>query len=63
MTQSDATIRQGYIAPHDLINTINLIAVVGFTGIIQRRGLAFWNINMLWYKDSVDCCVCLPSIL
>ena len=34
-----------------------------FLGIIQRRGLSSWKINIVWTKDSVGWFVCLPSIL
>ena len=35
----------------------------GFPGLIQRWGLALRNIKIVRNKDSVDCCVCIPSIL
>ena len=41
-----ATKRQDSIAPHTLIRKINGIIIVGFPGLIQRQGLASWNINM-----------------
>ena len=47
MMEKDATKIQGSIAPHVLIKTRNLITVMGFPGLIQRRGLASWNINIV----------------
>ena len=63
MVKKDATKRQGSIAPYTLIRTINFIIVMGFPGLFQRKGLTYGNINILWNKDPVDLCVCLPSIL
>ena len=53
----------GSISPCALINTRNFITVIGFLVLIQRRVISSWNINIVWRKYSVDCCVCLPSIL
>ena len=61
--KKDATKRQGYIFPHDLIRTWNFIFIMGFPGLIQRKVLSSWNINVLCHNVSVDCFVCLPSIL
>ena len=55
--------RRGSIAPRTLIKTRNFITVMGFTILIQRQLLASWNINIVWNKDSVCCCVCLSSTL
>ena len=30
---------------------------------VRRQVIAYWNINILCNNVSVDCCVCLPSIL
>ena len=57
-----ATKRKGSIYPCALIKIRNFITVMGFSGLIHREGLASCNINIIWNKDSVDCCVCLPSI-
>ena len=54
---------RGYIAPLALINTRDLINVVGFSGQIQRLGIASWNIKIVLNKYSADCCVCLPSVV
>ena len=35
----------------------------GFSGLIQRHGLDYWNISSICQKISVDCCICLPSTL
>ena len=58
-----ATKIQGSIDPHALIRTRSFIIVIGFTGLIQRQGLASWKINVLCHNVSVDCYVCLPYIL
>ena len=58
-----ATKRRGYTSARALINTRNVFTVMGFTVLIQIWGLASWNINILWNKDSFDWCVCLVSIL
>ena len=34
--------------------------VVGFPVLIQRQGLASWNINIICHNFSVDCCVLYP---
>ena len=47
MMEKDATKIQGSIAPHALIKTRNFITVMGFPGLIPRRGLASWNINIV----------------
>ena len=36
---------------------------MGFIELIQRGGLDLWNINIVWNKDSVGCCVCPPYII
>ena len=59
----DATKSQGSIFTHDLIRTRKFINVMSFPGIIHRQGLALLNINILCHNLSVDCCVCIPSIL
>ena len=61
--KKDATKRHGSIVPHALIRTWNFIIVMVFTGLIQRKGIASWNINVLCQNVPVDCCVYLPSIL
>ena len=61
--KKDATKRQGSIAPHALIITRNFIIVMGFPGLVQRQGLASWNINILCHNFSVGCWFCLPSVL
>ena len=63
MVEKDASKIQGSIAPHALMKTGDFIIVMGFPRQIQRQGLASWNINALCHNVSVDCCVCLPSIL
>ena len=40
--------KQGYIAPFALIKTIKFITIMGFPGLIQRLGLASWNIKIVW---------------
>ena len=55
--------RHGSITPRAMIKTRNLTTVMGFLGLIPRWGLAPWNINIVWNKDSVGFCVYLPSIL
>ena len=47
MIKKYATKRQGYIAPRALIRRRYFIIVVGFPGLVQRQGLASWNINIL----------------
>ena len=47
-TEKYATKRQGSIDPHALINTRVFITVMGFTEIIQKWGIASWNINIVW---------------
>ena len=42
-----ATKIQGSIAPRALIKTGNFITVMDFTGLIQRQGLASWNMNII----------------
>ena len=61
--KKDATKRQGSTAPRDLINQRTFFNVMGFPGLIQRQGLASWNIKSLWNKDSFDCCAFVPSTL
>ena len=63
MIKTYATKRHGSIAPHALIRARKFIIVVGFPGIIQIQGLVYWNINTMCHSVSVDCCVCIPSIL
>ena len=63
MMRKDATKIRSSISPGALINTINVVTVLGFLWLIQRRGLASCNINILWNRYSVDWCVCLTSIL
>ena len=63
MVEKDTTKIQGSIAPHEIMNTRYFIIFVGFPGLIQRQGLASWNINALCHNVSVDCCVFIPSIL
>ena len=61
--RKDATKIRSSISPGALINTINVVTVLGFLWLIQRRGLASCNISILWNRYSVDWCVCLTSIL
>ena len=63
MVEFDATKRQVSIAPHAQMKTRNFIAVRGFPVLTYRQGLASWNINILCHQVTVDCCVCLHSIL
>ena len=58
-----ATKIQGSIATHALIRTRSFIIIMGFPGLVHRQGFASWNINIPCHNFSVDCCVCLPSIL
>ena len=58
-----ATKIQGSIDPHALIRTRNSIIAMGFPELIQIKGLASCNINILCHHFSVDCCFFLPSIL
>ena len=47
--------KQGYIAPFALIKTITFITIMGFPGLIQRLGLASWNIKIVWIIfQSID---------
>ena len=62
MMKKDATKRLGSIDPHDLIKIINFTTVMSFPGLIQRWGLASWNINIVCTKYSVYWCFCLPYI-
>ena len=39
---------RGYISPRDMINIRDFITVMGFTVIIQIRGISSWDINTLW---------------
>ena len=61
--KTDATKRQSFIATYALIRTRKFTIVISFPGLIQRQGLASWNINILCHNVSVGCCVCIPSIL
>ena len=63
MIKTDTTKRQVYIAPHALIKIRNFITVMIFKGLIQERVLTSWNINIVWNKDSVCCCVFILHIL
>ena len=63
MVEKYATNIQGYIDPYALMKTRDFIIVMGFPGLVQRQVLASWNINDLCQNVSVDCFVCLPSIL
>ena len=38
----------GSVPPRGLIKTRTFIAVVDFSGMIHRLGLASWNINIVW---------------
>ena len=58
-----ATKRRDYIAPCDMTKTRNFINVMDFPGLIQIGWFSSRNIKILWEKDSVGCCACLPSIL
>ena len=60
MTKTDATKRQVYISPHDLIKTGNFITVMGFPGLIQRQGLASWNIKI--YRKNIWLIVIFVSL-
>ena len=62
MMKKDDTKRQGFIDPHALIKTENVITVMGLPGLIQRGWISPCNINILFNKYSVGCSVCLPSI-
>ena len=61
--RKDATKIRSSISPGALINTINVVTILGFLWLVQRRGLASCNISILWNRYSVDWCVCLTSIL
>ena len=63
MIKTDATKRQGSIAPHALIRTGKFILVADFPGIMQIQGLDSWNIKILYHNFPVDCCVCFLSNL
>ena len=52
-----------FIAPHALIKTRNFINIMGFPWLIQRRWISSCNTNILWNKDSVYWCVCIPYTL
>ena len=45
--KKNATEIQGSIAPHALIKTRNFLAVMVFPGLIQRQGIALWNIKIV----------------
>ena len=47
MMKKVATERQGSIDPRALIKTRNFITVMDFPGLIQRRIIASWNINIV----------------
>ena len=54
MIKKDVTKRRVSIAPCALIKTRKFINVMGFTGLVQRIGLASWNINIVYNNISVD---------
>ena len=54
---------QGSIAPHAMIIKRDFIIVMVFPGLFQRQGLDSWKTNIICHNFSVDCCVCLTSIL
>ena len=51
------------IDPRSLIKTKKFITVMFFPAIVQRLGIASWNINIVSNKYSVKCFAYLPSIL
>ena len=61
--KKDATKSKGCIAPHALIKIGVFIIIMGFPGLIYGQGISSWNINILCHNVSVDCCVCIPSVL
>ena len=58
-----ATKIQGSIDPHAMIKTRNFITDMVFTWLIHIGVLPSCDINIVCNKYSVDCCVCIHSVL
>ena len=52
--EKDARKRLSSLSPCDMIKKRNFINVLGFPGLIQRRGLNSWSIKIVWDFFSVD---------
>ena len=63
MMKKDDTKIPSSIDPRSLIKTKKFITVMFFPAIVQRLGIASWNINIVSNKYSVKCFAYLPSIL